>query len=164
MNELDKEKLLYKDRFEVITFNESELEEAKYLSENNSKGASEIFAINYAFHNSKLIKYANFIIKVTARFYIPDLEDFLSKHDLDTYDCLTQHNRDRCEMVGSHLNNFFHIFNIKIDHFHIEHVWKKRASQFKNILICDKFEIEKTQRGGLNEFFYDIYCITVKEI
>lgn len=53
--ELKNEKELYKNRFEVITFDETHLEEANYLKNNNSKGASEMFAINYAYHHSKLI-------------------------------------------------------------------------------------------------------------
>ena len=64
-DELSAEKELYKDRFEVITFIESEQEQAKYLENNNSKGASEMFSINYAFNNSNIIKQSNFIIKIT---------------------------------------------------------------------------------------------------
>ena len=33
--ELNNEKIIYKDRFEVITFNEPEILEAKYLKNNN---------------------------------------------------------------------------------------------------------------------------------
>jgi hypothetical protein len=155
-DELNAEKDLYKNRFEVITFNENELEEAKYLENSFSKGDSEIFSINYAFQHSKIIKFSNFIIKITARFFIPELEDFLSKYDLNTYDCLTQYNRDRCEMVGSHINKFFDIFNINTGHYHIEHVWKRRTSECKNILICKKFQIEQTQRGGVSYLYSDI--------
>jgi len=155
-DELNAEKDLYKNRFEVITFNENELEEAKYLENSFSKGESEIFAIDYAYHHSKIIENSNFIIKVTARFFIPELEDFLNNYDLNNYECLTQYNRDRCEMVGSHLNKFFDIFNIKIDHYHIENVWKRRTSECKNILICKKFEIEQTQRGGEKKLYSDI--------
>ena len=156
-NELNKEKELYKDRFEVITFNEKEVEDAKYLENNKSKGDSELFSIYYAFRNSNLIKSSNFIIKVTCRFFIPEFEDFLSKYNLNDYDCLTQYDRDRCEIVGSHYKNFLFIFDINTyDDYYIENVWKKRTSEFENILICKKFEIEKTQRGGVNQQFTDI--------
>ena len=155
--ELENEKILFKDRFEVITFVEKNLKEANYLLNNNSKGDSELFAINYAFENSKISKKSNFIIKITGRFYIPEFEDFLRNYELDSYDCLTQFNRDRCEMVGSHVKNFNYIFNIKTNYIdYIEYDWKTRTSGYKNILICKKFDIEETQRGGVNQKYYDI--------
>jgi hypothetical protein len=161
-NELNKEKQIYKDRFEVITFIENELEEAQYLKNNASKGDSEIFSINYAFNQSKIIKNSNFIIKITARFYIDELENYLNQFDLDKYDCLTQNNRGRCELVGSHYNFFSFIFNKNLiyeDKYytgHIEYIWMTRASKCNNILVCKEFKIDKTQRGGLNECFSNI--------
>jgi hypothetical protein len=163
-NELHIEKYTYRDRFTVITFNESKLSEAQYLKNNRSKGASEIFAINYAYNYINKNKYdlehisrKLFVIKVTARFFIPELESFLSTYNLDEFDCLTQYERDRCEMVGSHYKNFSDIFNIHlINEYnqydeHIERIWKMRTSKYKNVLICKTFKIEQTQRGGLNE-------------
>jgi hypothetical protein len=161
-NELHIEKYNYRNRFNVITFNESTLDEAQYLKNNRSKGASEIFAINYAYnyikeyiHNFNLTN--SFIIKVTARFFILELESFLNKFNLNEFDCLTQYERDRCEMVGSHNKNFADIFNIHLinEHNqydqHIERIWKMRTSKYSNVLICKLFKIEQTQRGGLNE-------------
>lgn len=160
--ELDNEKKRYQHRFEVITFDEKELEESKYLKDNISKGSSEIFSIHYAFHHSILIKpnQNHFIIKITSRYFIPELENYLLEYDLNNYDCLTQYNRNRCEMVGTHYKYFLDIFNICSSNHnkyeHIEHTYKVRTSQYKNILICKKFQIEKTQRGGKSEFFEDI--------
>jgi hypothetical protein len=153
--ELDNEKELYKDRFEVITLDESD--EPVYLRHAKSKGASEIFSIHYAFIKSKLINASTFIIKVTARFFIPDLEDYLSQYDLNEYDCLTQNDRDRCEMVGCHYNYFSAIFNIyllDIKNFngHIEDIWKLRTSKYKN-LVCHPFKIAPTHRGGADEVY-----------
>jgi hypothetical protein len=156
-DELNAEKELYKDRFEVISFVESELEESKNLTPNPHKGASEIFAINYAFHHSEIIKSSNFIIKITARYFIPGLEDYLKNYDLNEYDCLTQNSRGRCEMVGSHVNNFQHIFNIhtfdKNGQYvcHIESLWEERTSAYSRILICEPFQIEPTQMGGIDQ-------------
>ena len=161
-NELHIEKYTYRERFNVITFNESTLLDAQYLKNNKSKGASEIFAINYGYkyicdyiHNFNLTN--SFIIKITARFFIPELELFLNKNNLNEFDCLTQYNRNRCEMVGSHYKNFSDIFNLHLinennqyDN-HIERIWKMRTSKYKNVLICTEFKIEQTQRGGLNE-------------
>ena len=161
-DELYNEKEIYKNRFEVITFMESELEEAAFLKNNDSKGNSEVFAINYVYRNSKLIKSSNFIIKITARFYIDELEEYLSQFDLDKYDCLTQNNRDRCEMIGSHYKNFSYIFNIYLvdDAYRydrcIERIWKFRTLKYKNVLVCKSFKIEKTQRGGVNRCYDDM--------
>jgi hypothetical protein len=153
--ELNAEKEAYKDRFEVITFVESELEESKNLIENPHKGASEIFAINYGFYHSKLTKSSDFIIKITARYFIPELENYLKNYDLNEYDCLTQNIRIRCEMVGSHIKNFHHIFDINTfskNGFyvcHIESLYEERTSEYTRILICELFQIEPTQMGGI---------------
>ena len=163
--ELTEELELYKHRFEIISFKENELTDAQYLINNNSKGESELFSINYAFDNSQLIQHCkpNFIIKITARFYINDLEDYLNEYDLNNYDCLTQNCRDRCEMIGSHYNNFKQIFDINLNiirstniSVHIESIYKCRIDNYSNNLICKQFEIEPTQRGGVNEVFIDI--------
>jgi hypothetical protein len=163
-DELANEKEIYKNRFEVITFTENKLEEAKYLVNNDSKGISEIFSIDYAFRHSKIIHSSNFIIKITARYFIPELEEYLSQFNLDNYDCLTQENRDRCEMVGSHYKNFSDIFNIHLNAnelayyngVHMEKTWELRTSSYNNILICKSFKIDVTQRGGVNEQYHDI--------
>lgn len=156
-DELNNEKNVYNDRFEVITFTENSLESAKYLKNNNSKGDSELFAINYAFNNSKLIESSDFIIKITGRYFIPDLQDYLLSNDLTKYDSLTQNCKDRCEMVGSSYKNFNEIFNpiITDNNYwgHIESIWKKRTSKYDNVLTCKQFSIEKTQQGGNNIMF-----------
>ena len=56
----------YKDRLEIITFRENEIENAKYLRNDISKGASEIFAIEYAFLHSKMIQNYSFLIIINS--------------------------------------------------------------------------------------------------
>jgi hypothetical protein len=63
--ELDEEKKKYKDRFQVITLDETI--EPSYLRNDASKGASEMFSIRYAFENINI--QSSFIIKVTGRFF-----------------------------------------------------------------------------------------------
>lgn len=124
--------------------------EAEYLQVYRyGKGRHEIFSINYAYKFSSLLKMSNFIIKITGRFYIPEFESFLSGYNLDNYDCLVQNNDSRCEIVGSHIKNFFEIFNSSdIFSEHIEEVFVRRMSIYQNILRCKIFNIEETQRGG----------------
>ncbi len=160
--ELAIEKIKYKDRFEIFTFIENELEHANYLQNTLSKGASEIFAINYAMYFSKLIKQTDFIIKITARYFIPELENYLSKIDLHNYECLSQYDPNRCEMVGCNYKNFSYIFNINLTNNkgeytgHVESMYKERISTFNNILRCETFIIEPTLRGGHDASFSDI--------
>jgi len=158
-NEINNLKIEYINRFEVISFKENNLKTALYLRKLRSKGAHEIFAINYAFNHSKLIDNSSFIIKITGRFFIPTFENYLSQFNLDDYDCLTQHNRNRCEVVGCRYANFSYIFNIylmnddnKYDP-QIENIWQLRTLKYNKVLVCDKFHIEKTQRGGANQMY-----------
>ena len=153
--ELEDEKEKYKDRFEVVTLDETI--EPVHFRNDASKGASEMFSIHYAFTQSTKIRSASFIIKVTGRFFIPELEAYLAKYDLTAYECLTQHDRDRCEMVGCRPSHFFRIFNIVLDDVegydgHIEDIWKARTMKYKN-LACEPFAIEPTARGGYNEVY-----------
>ena len=160
--ELQQEKEFFKERFEIISFQESQVKEAKYLEKEEGKGGSEMYAIHFAFYFSRLIRNSIFIIKVTARFFIPELEDYLATKDLNMYDGLCQNDVNRCEMVGSHVKNFHIIFNKYLisengnyDQ-HVENIYKLRMGWFNNILQCKVFDIEPTQRGGVPEIFYNI--------
>jgi hypothetical protein len=99
-------KMFQNKRFEIITFREDELPETEFIRNDNAKGSSEMFSIIYAFNNSKIINNSQFIIKITARFFIPELENYLKMYNLNMVDCLSQNNHDRCEMVGCHYNHF----------------------------------------------------------
>lgn len=161
-NELNNEKQTYEHRFEVISFKENELGIARYLQNIPSKGASEIFAINYAFYNSYLREKTNFIIKITGRYFIEQLVDFLNQHDLTKYDAIRQFDKNRCELVGCRINHFWYVFNIALlsdtNHYdnHIETIWCNRIAKYNNIIRCDLFSINPTQRGGANEIFNTI--------
>jgi hypothetical protein len=158
-NELDKEKIIFKNRFECITFNESTLYAANIVKNLSSKGKHELFAINYAFSCSSMLQSSSFIIKITGRFYIPDFEKYINNYNLNEYDCLVQNDRDRCEMIGSNIENFFVIFNMSDNTWkdeNLEYISKLRTSQYKKILICDQFKINETQRGGLNQTYTTI--------
>ena len=154
-NELNKEKEIFKSRFEFVSFDEKKLQIAEYLQTHQfGKGRHEIFDINYAFNVSKLLKDTNFIIKITCRFYIPEFESFLSCYDLDNFDGLNQNDKNRCEIVGSHANNFMKIFsNDEIYDEHVENVFRYRLDLYPNIITCKIFKIEPTQRGGVAETF-----------
>ena len=151
--ELNQEIQDYKERFEIISFNEPII--APELTGNLSKGASELFALHYALRASHILQTkTNFVIKVTGRYFIPELEEYLKDIDLNTYDVITQNNPGCCEMVGCHMKNVDTMFYpIPINQYgqyeaHLEFVIKFRGEQFTNVLHCKQFPIEPTVRGG----------------
>ena len=159
--ELAEERITYKDRFEIISFVESELPHAARYFNNKihitSKGASELFAINYAYKNSLLIQEATFIIKVTCRYFVPELEEYLSNIYLDYYDALRQNDKNFCEIVGCHKNKFNVVFQpecINSEGYimgHVEAIYDYRINTLcENVIICQPFAIEPTKMGGVN--------------
>ena len=148
--ELNREKQVYKDRFEVITFNEETAKGAEYLKAIKNKG---------------LLHSSDHIIKVTGRYFIPGLESYLSRMYLEPYMAIRQMNIDRCELIGSRKDVFNTIFNLEmLDQTgkynpHAEDVYKYRMHTLmdqQKVLVLPLFTIEKTQRGGTNEQFNDI--------
>jgi len=167
--ELNNEKDKYKHRFEVIYYKQSESNELNDLKQADSKGLNELHSIIYAYEHSKLIHSSNFIIKITGRYFIKDLEEYLLSFDLNNYECLTQNNTNRCEMVGSHYSKFSIVFaNMYTSdmfmndtencmHYfdpYMERVWQNRTNKLIS-LKCKEFNIENTIRGN-NEYFYTI--------
>jgi len=160
--ELDFEKEMFKDRFEMILFNQNETKEATYLNDNYSKGTHEVFSIYYAKRESKLISQSasNFIIKVTGRFFIPDFEKYLKKQDLSKFKALRQNDKLKCQFVGSHIDQFNFIFNkrcfyrdeyAKYENDYIEILYKDKIDSLEeNVLNCPQFEIESTMDGNNN--------------
>jgi len=164
---------IYEDRFEIITFDEiKHPPELQHYVYNNSKGASELFAINYAYYNSKFNSSTDFIIKITGRYFIDSLEGFLQKHNLskrcdqisvcndgNRLVALRQNNNIRCEIVGCHKMLIPIIFNTTMNdcegnfYTHVEFLYQNRINLIndKHILKCDEFYIEPTPMGGNNE-------------
>jgi len=142
------------ERFEIISFNEQELPEANYLIGNNSKGASELFSINYAIKHSKIINNSDFIIKITGRYFIPEFEEYISKFNLNDYDGLCQNDVNRCEIVGCNYNKRNILFDINNVHQHIEFTYTSRIQSLNKVIILRELKINPTQIGGLNEIRY----------
>lgn len=157
--ELTEELNLYKNRFEIITFKECQSNYSEFQMHLQSKGGLEINSIQYAYDKSIFLKKSLFIIKITGRFFIDIFESFINNIDLSKFDCLKQRYDYRCEIVGASHKNFNIIFNknLFIDNgiydYHVENVYAYRFSLFKNVLVCPIFNIEPTQRGGLNEIY-----------
>ena len=159
--ELKNEIIKYRSRFEIISFNEHLKPDCLYLSGNMSKGNSELFSIYYAFYNSRIIQNSNFIIKITGRYFVSELEEYLEKTNLHEYHAIIQNQSERCEIVGSSYEMFDKIFNPYFpkeeDKYngHAESIFEHRMNFFpkKTILVLPRLHIEPTKRGGLNEIF-----------
>ena len=143
------------EHFQIISFKENEIPEANYLLQNKSKGASELFAINYAFNNCKFKEKSKYIIKITGRYFIHNFKEYLES--LNTFDVICQNGMNRCELVGCKKIHFNKLFNISLQQNdgsycnHIEFLYNERINTFDKILICKQLEIEPTQQGGINE-------------
>ena len=167
--ELDEYIEKHKDRFELVLFKEDEVPfemferlHAAALADPEdymytSKGTSEMFSINYVMEKSEIAKKSDFIIKITARYFIPAFETFISSKNLNDYYALRQNCYEFCEIVGVHKDHFNEIFYpnnfIAYDtvcFHHIESLYKHRLDQLlqDKVLVCDVFEIEPTFSGG----------------
>lgn len=159
----------YKDRFEILTFNEFHLSNGlQHLIYNVSKGASEMYSIIYAYSNTKFKNNINFIIKITGRYFIPDFQNYLIQlnimsntkhvgicHNNDMIIGLHQSVNARCEIIGIHKLFFNVIFNLHLSddnnifYPHVETVYQNRFKLLNNIINLPVFKIEPTQMGGI---------------
>ena len=154
----------YPDRLEVITFCEYNEVNADYLKSEKEKGACELFAMNYAAQHSRLIAESTFIVKVTARFFVPELHHYLSRIPVQDYLALSQNDGHRCEMVGARKDYFSKIFDKSIINCrgkkegHVENIYWERIQSLpeNSVLRCKEFMIEPTGRGGVNEVYNTI--------
>lgn len=174
--ELKEELEFFSNRFEIIKFDESNLKEFSNIKNSDSKGESELLAINIARQNSLLFKKSIFMIKITARYYIDGLYQHLVDtkmdekiaFDFDTHPnyivALRQNNPTRCEMVGCNLRFFDHIFNMNVSddynrkNGHVEDIYRVRMEilNINQVYNCPEFDIEPTSRGGVDQIFYNI--------
>lgn len=165
----------YSHRFEVIKYNESEMEKSffqNYLALclfiktdylYTSKGASELLAINHAKNTSRLIKNSSYIFKVTGRYFIPYLQDYLTKDiNIYAYNAFRQNNPHRCEILGVHKNYYNDVFVVNgmyckkcgLYHHHLEDLLEHRISfvSESKINTFPVFKIEATRSGTNSEF------------
>lgn len=141
-------------RFEIISFDEKQRKEYTKYYNAPCKGWSEGVSIDYAYKNSHILKNANFIIKITGRYYIPDLESYLKQFDSNQYSVFGQLQPRRCEMVGCHKNYFKDIFSLEFINskgrydYHVENVYAHRLKKHNKKIPPRLFNITPTQQGG----------------
>lgn len=161
----------YSRRFELLLYDESKMPDsffdyycAKCLRLPNdylytSKGGSEMLAINYAHDNSKLLKHVSYIFKITARYFISNFEEHLTKEmNIYAFSGFTQNNPGRCEVLGIHKNYFDDVFFVNglyckkcaLYHHHVEELFQHRLSFIpeNKIHAFPIFQIEPTVSGA----------------
>jgi hypothetical protein len=112
------------DRFEKIIFDITNINneiDNRYLNNTKGKGQYESYSINYAYTHSKLLQSADFIIKVTGRFFVPNLEKILLEQlNNKPYKFIRQVKPHKCEIVGCHRDNFAELFKFPLENNHAE--------------------------------------------
>ena len=155
--ELNMEKELYKDRFEIISFEGTTKKHCEKIIEKDSKGIYELFSIIYAYEHSSLLRNLDYIIKVTGRYFVPNLEDNLNNMNQNIYKVVQQKNSYRCEIIGVHKSVFKTIFDINDVHSHIEYTYRNRLNKYKNEKwILPTLKIEPTINGGFGKYVSEL--------
>jgi len=158
---------MYPSRLAIVSYNEAETKGAEYLNGNLSKGASELFSIQYAYRQWECFREQTilFVVKLTCRYVVPELPAWLDAQSipLKQYGAMVQHDADRCELVGANIKYFNTVFNIEMIQpstgkviRHVETIYKERCQRIPNVLVCPEFAIEATQRGGINAKYTNI--------
>jgi len=148
--ELEQERERHKERFEILSFEEKDLPTADFLDGQASKGTHEMMAIHYAILRSRFRNEALFWIKVTGRYFIPDLESLLVTKNMNRYYALRQLNPFRCEVVGAHHTVAHYVFFPYLYTHDTEGVFRKRISRFPpgRVLRCPRLPVPPTLSGG----------------
>ncbi len=135
--------LMQNKRFELIKYPmDSEIE--------MSKGFLESKSILEAIKRSKLMKNSTHIVKVTGRYFVPNLEKELNKITINT-DYIHQNKKNYCEIFGFKKELAQNILNDVPKQVHLEDYLEKKRKKFKNLHKLPILPIQKTQMGGRNE-------------
>lgn len=156
----------YLDRFEAITYKYDDIsaEDKQFLDSHEAKGHHELYAITYAHLNSKLIKECNYVIKITGRYFVTNLENILEnnlKHDETKIKFIRQSLKwrgwNRCEVLGCQLNNFNELFNYPSKNDMVEEEYTDRVNNLvKNnnnyhVLELPLLKLDKPTKQGAGD-------------
>ena len=161
----------YLDRFESITYqyNSIPIKDKQFLDSHEAKGHHELYAINYAYNNSKFIKNCDYLIKITGRYFIPKFENILLQKFQQTYDNNNSNNINiirqsqkwrgwnRCEILGCHITNFNDIFKYPSNNDMLEEEYTNRINNIKKdnnqykILELPLLTLDKPTQQGVGK-------------
>lgn len=148
----------YSHRFEIITYNYKKIPKSDLISLNQyvAKGQHELYAIKYACSKSKLISESDFVIKITGRYYVPDLEKIFKKYINISTDVIRQSEKmrkdtNRCEIIGCAVKHIDYLFCYPGDNNHSEAEYCtriKNSKNIKNILNLPRMRLHKETTMG----------------
>ena len=121
------------ERFEKIIFDISNVKDKNehFLKNNNAKGQYENYSINYAYQHSNIIKSSDYIIKITGRFFVPNLEKILLEQlNQYNYKFIRQIKHHKCEIVGCHKDNFTELFKFPVEENHVENSYQNIIKKY----------------------------------
>lgn len=157
------------DRFEKITFDYSEIpfEDKLYLNNTKAKGQHEAYAIKYAYENSRLLKSADYIIKITGRFYIPDFEKILLEKLTEEVIFIRQIKTHKCEITGCRKDLFNILFNFPKKHDHVEIAYRDAINHYrkplvhwatnsKNVLTLPVLKLDEKTTRGIGTYYTEL--------
>ena len=155
-----------KEKHELVSFTYNDLssEDKYYLENTSNKGAHEMYCINYAINNSKIIqnfKEDDFLIKVTGRYFLPDFKKIIDSLMDSNLEVITQSTKNkvslnyanRCEIIGCRKYLTPYIFHFSKEDLRIlaEIIYTDRIKKLKNIKKLPLLKIKPTKCGGLNQ-------------
>ena len=149
----------YKHRIEFVSFtydDPSVLPDVKqFLNNNGAKGHHELYSINHAYNNSKLLKNSDYIVKVTGRYFIPDLEKLLTNAiNNDKNIKVIRQSRmwrgwNRCEVLGCHSSVFNDFFKFPLSIDMAEEEYMNRGNKIGNIYNIPEMKLDEPTMQGV---------------
>jgi hypothetical protein len=161
----------YLDRFESITYKYDSIptQDKNFLDSHEAKGHHELYAINYAYNNSKLIKNCSYLVKITGRYFIPLLEKTLlqklqqnnNSSNSNLIKIIRQSQKwrgwNRCEILGCHITNFNELFKYPSNNDMLEEEYTNRVNNKKKnnnqyqILELQLLQLDKPTKQGVGK-------------
>jgi hypothetical protein len=134
----------YKDRLEFLCFEDPVI--------SKSKGQHESYAINYALAYSDLICTVDYIIKITGRYFVPELESLLAEHLGPDIDYIRQHISKRCEIIGCRYTKAEHLFEYPMTIEYVEAEYDQRLKNVENSTYRLPYvQVTTVKNGGYNQ-------------
>ena len=137
------------DRYEAISYDARTDPKARIST---SKGIYEVDAINRALQQSVFLSAAPFFVKVTGRFFIPDLYDIFVASNLN-FNAVRQSDANECQVIGCRTGFAAVLFHPDIEG-HVESSYKKRLDTAEHgwtrnsVLVLPPMKIPPTRTGG----------------
>lgn len=134
----------YRDRLEFICFEDPVI--------SKSKGQHESYAINYALYKSNLIHESDYIIKITGRYFVPDLESLLAENLGPKIDYIRQRISKRCEIIGCRYDKAEHLFSYPMKQYFVEAEYDQRLKgSEESTYQLPYVQVTTVKNGGYNQ-------------